>query len=40
MYVKCLKLINFRNYNELNLELNKNVNVIVGDNAQGKTNIL
>lgn len=40
MYVKYLKLINFRNYNELNLEFNKNVNIILGDNAQGKTNIL
>jgi DNA replication and repair protein RecF len=40
MYIKYLNLLNFRNYDELNLEFNKNVNVIVGDNAQGKTNIL
>lgn len=40
MNVKYLQLINFRNYSELFIELNKNVNVFTGDNAQGKTNIL
>lgn len=40
MYVKYLTLINYRNYDELSLELNKNVNILIGDNAQGKTNIL
>ncbi|MEW9097185.1 MAG: DNA replication/repair protein RecF [Clostridiaceae bacterium] len=40
MYVKYLQLINFRNYKELFIELSKNVNVFIGDNAQGKTNIL
>lgn len=40
MYIKYLQLINFRNYEELSIELNKNVNVFIGDNAQGKTNIL
>lgn len=40
MYIKNLQLINFRNYYELNIELNKNINVFMGDNAQGKTNIL
>ncbi|PRR80360.1 DNA replication and repair protein RecF [Clostridium liquoris] len=40
MYIKYLQLINFRNYNKLSIELDKNVNVFIGDNAQGKTNIL
>ena len=40
MYIKYLQLINFRNYKELNIELNKNINIFIGNNAQGKTNIL
>ncbi|MBU3181803.1 DNA replication/repair protein RecF [Clostridium psychrophilum] len=40
MHIKYLQLRNFRNYNELVIELNKGTNVFVGDNAQGKTNIL
>lgn len=40
MLIKYLQLLNYRNYSELYLELNKNVNVFIGDNAQGKTNIL
>ena len=40
MLITNLKLQNFRNYEELNLEFNKNINVFYGDNAQGKTNIL
>lgn len=40
MYIERIKLNNFRNYKQLDLELNKNLNIIYGDNAQGKTNIL
>jgi DNA replication and repair protein RecF len=40
MHVKYLQLLNFRNFNDLTIELNKGTNVFVGDNAQGKTNIL
>lgn len=40
MYVKKLKLINYRNYENLEINLGKHVNVFMGDNAQGKTNIL
>lgn len=40
MYIKKIKLINFRNYTKQELEFSKNVNIIYGDNAQGKTNIL
>lgn len=40
MYIEKIKLQNFRNYEELEINLNKNINIIYGDNAQGKTNIL
>ena len=40
MKIKQLKLKNFRNYEQLNLELDPSTNIFYGDNAQGKTNIL
>lgn len=40
MYVEKLYLKNFRNYNEILLDFSENVNILYGDNAQGKTNIL
>lgn len=40
MHIKSIKLKNFRNYNELNIGFNKKVNIIIGDNAQGKTNLI
>jgi DNA replication and repair protein RecF len=40
MHIEKLSLKNFRNYEELTLNLDKGINVFVGDNAQGKTNIL
>ena len=40
MYIEKIKLENFRNYKYENIELNKLINIIFGDNAQGKTNIL
>ena len=40
MYIKKIKLINFRNYREQEIELSKKMNVFYGYNAQGKTNIL
>ncbi len=40
MYIKKISLHNFRNYNEQEIELNKNINIFYGDNAQGKTNII
>lgn len=40
MFIKKLILLNYRNYKELDLNFSRNVNVIMGDNAQGKTNIL
>lgn len=38
--VDKIKLINFRNYENIDLDLNKNVNIFIGKNAQGKTNLL
>ncbi|MGF7060727.1 DNA replication/repair protein RecF [Brassicibacter mesophilus] len=40
MYVKSIKLINFRNYKKIDIQLNSKLNVFLGDNAQGKTNLL
>ncbi len=40
MYLKKLKLHNFRNYLSLNVTLTKGINIIYGKNAQGKTNLL
>lgn len=40
MIVKYLKLKNFRNYDLLELEFDESTNILYGDNAQGKTNIL
>ena len=40
MNLNELSLRNFRNYQELRLTFDPGVNLIVGDNAQGKTNLL
>jgi len=40
MYISNLKLSNFRNYKQINLSLNKNINILIGNNGQGKTNLL
>ena len=40
MILKDLSLRDFRNYQEAKLEFEPGVNLIVGDNAQGKTNLL
>jgi DNA replication and repair protein RecF len=40
MIVKSLELSNFRNYNSLSMQFSKETNIMYGDNAQGKTNIL
>lgn len=40
MYIENLELNNFRNYLNLNIEPVQGVNILTGDNAQGKTNIL
>ncbi len=40
MYISSLSLSNFRNYSAEKIEFSPYTNVIYGDNAQGKTNIL
>jgi len=40
LLLKSLLLRNFRNYSNLELEFPCSINLIVGDNAQGKTNLL
>ncbi len=40
MFLKSLSLTNFRNYTKLNFKFKSPVTVLIGDNAQGKTNFL
>lgn len=40
MIIRNIKLKNFRNYENLDFVLNNRLNIIIGNNAQGKTNIL
>lgn len=40
MFIKSISLRNYRNYDKLELDITNKFNVIYGDNAQGKTNIL
>ncbi|MGM0396148.1 MAG: DNA replication/repair protein RecF [Bacillota bacterium] len=40
MIVEGIRLINFRNYNNVGVSFNPGINILVGKNAQGKTNLL
>ena len=40
MHIKTLKLQNFRNYEDARFVLDPAVNLICGENGQGKTNLL
>lgn len=40
MKIRHLSLRDFRNYESLELNFNSNINIFIGDNAQGKTNLL
>ena len=40
MIIESIDLKDFRNYRELSLEPVKGINILYGDNAQGKTNLL
>lgn len=40
MVIKSLKLKNYRNYELLDMTFDSKTNILYGDNAQGKTNIL
>jgi DNA replication and repair protein RecF len=39
-YLRAIRLVNFRNYADATALLSPGLNVVVGDNAQGKTNLL
>lgn len=40
MYIKSIKIENFRNYTREEIYFDKNLNIITGSNAQGKTSLL
>ena len=40
MIIKSLKLRNYRNYSDAEIQLSDKLNIFIGDNAQGKSNIL
>ena len=40
MYFKKIKLKNYRNFSDLSIEFDPNLNIFIGNNAQGKTNLL
>ena len=40
MWINKIKIKNFRNYKNEEINLNKNINIFYGENAQGKTNII
>jgi len=40
MIIRKINLINFRNYKKISVNFDKKINIIIGDNAQGKTNLL
>lgn len=37
MTIESIELKNYRNYEELHMELSQGTNILYGDNAQGKT---
>lgn len=40
MHIESLKLTGYRNYKKLDLTFSPNINVFIGENAQGKTNVM
>ena len=40
MYLSKIEVNNFRNYKKQKVKLCNNINIFIGNNAQGKTNIL
>lgn len=40
MWIKNIRIKNFRNYEQEEIKLEKNINIFYGKNAQGKTNII
>ena len=40
MFIKSIELADYRNYESLTIQFDRGTNILYGDNAQGKTNIL
>ena len=40
MRINTIKLINFRNFKDFQLNFSKDINILIGKNAQGKTNLI
>ena len=40
MILSKINLYNFRNYHKINVQFGPKMNILIGHNAQGKTNIL
>lgn len=40
MHIEQLQLNNYRNYGKLDISFDDKINVIIGENAQGKTNMM
>ena len=40
MYIERLALTDYRNYETLDLTFSPQINVLIGENAQGKTNVM
>ncbi|GAA0502178.1 DNA replication/repair protein RecF [Salinibacillus aidingensis] len=40
MYIQDLSLTNYRNYEQIQVQFDHKINVIIGENAQGKTNLM
>ena len=40
MNIERLQLTNYRNYESLTLDFSDKINVFIGENAQGKTNVM
>ena len=40
MVIRSLELLNYRNYEKVRIEPDEGINILFGDNAQGKTNLL
>ena len=40
MFIKSIYLNKFRNYDQLKIDFKNGINIIVGENGQGKTNLL
>lgn len=40
MIISNLRLYNFRNYEQLNIDFSNNLNIIYGNNGTGKSNLI